>query len=96
MEAWDLGPVVPDAYHHYKKYGAQFIPGERTTDIYEIKENDRKVIAFVVSALSKYSTFQLVDITHEQMPWKKNYVHYDSNKISVDDMKEFVNESKQR
>lgn len=96
MEAWDMGPVVPDAYHHYKKYGPQFIPGEKTTDIYEIKENDREVISFVVSALSKYSTFQLIDITHKQMPWKKNYVHYDSNKISVDDMKGFVKESKQQ
>lgn len=94
MEAWDLGPVVPDAYHHYKKYGAQFIPGERTNDIYEIKEDDRKVIAFVVRALSKYSTFQLVDITHEQKPWKDNYVPYDSHEISVDDIKEFVNGSR--
>ena len=90
MEAWDLGPVVPDAYHHYKKYGAQFIPGERTADIYEIDEDDKKLIAFVVRALSKYSTFQLVDITHEQKPWKDNYVPYDSHEISVDDIKEFV------
>lgn len=26
IEAWDLGPVVPEAYHEYKQYGSGDIP----------------------------------------------------------------------
>lgn len=96
MEAWDLGPTVPDAYNHYRKYGAQYIPGNRTKDIYDIKDIDKELIAFVVSTLSEYSTFQLIKVTQRHKPWKKNYVSYDTNEISINDMKEFVKESKQR
>lgn len=26
IEAWDFGPVVPEAYHQYKQFGAGSIP----------------------------------------------------------------------
>lgn len=92
IEAWDLGPTVPDAYNHYRKYGAQLIPGDRTMDFNTIKDSDKKLIAFVISALSEYSTFQLIKITQKQKPWVKNYVSYDTMKIPIGDMKKFVEE----
>lgn len=90
IEAWDLGPTVTDAYNYYRKYGAQLIPGIKTMDINTIKDSDKSLIAFVVSALTEYSTFQLIKITQRQEPWKKNYVSYDTNEIPVEDIREFV------
>lgn len=97
IEAWDLGPTIPKAYDYYrKKYGVQFIPWGVTDDINEIKDDDKKVIAFTISALSRYSTFQLIKITQEQKPWKDNYISYDNHEIPLSSIKEFINEIKCR
>lgn len=96
MEAWDLGPVVPDAYHYYKKYGAGKIPGDLESEPDDIESRDRILIDFILEKLSKYSTYQLVQITHEQAPWHDCYVAYNSNEISLKKLKEFVDELKSR
>lgn len=90
MEAWNLGPVVPDAYAYYKKYKAGGLfnrPGYKN-DV--ISASDQEYINTVVDALSKYTTYQLVDITHNQSPWLKNYSPYDNNSISTQDLTDFV------
>lgn len=92
MEAWDLGPVVPDAYQHYKKYGAKEIPVEKGDSTHLLKKEDSILITAIIEALSDIPTFQLVNMTHKQLPWKKNYVPYNSNEIPLSDLKEFADE----
>lgn len=92
MEAWDLGPVIPDAYHYYKKYGAKDIPVEQGNTSPLLNKDDQVLIARIIDSLSAYSTFQLVNITHGQAPWRDNYVAYDSHEIKQADLKEFANE----
>ena len=38
IEAWDFGPVVPEAYHEYKQYGSGDIPTIESYIIFD--END--------------------------------------------------------
>lgn len=96
MEAWDLGPVVPDAYHYYKRYGAGIIPGNLGFGHNDMKKEDKALVDLVLDKLSKYSTYQLVQITHEQAPWHDSYVVYDSNEISLDKLRKFADELKSR
>lgn len=90
MEAWDLGPAIPDIYKYYEEYGTQFLPPEKTSRNFKIKKEEKETIDSTISLLSKYSTIQLIGIVKSQTPWKKNYVYYDSSEIPLEDLKEFV------
>lgn len=92
IEAWDFGPVVPEAYRHYKYFGAGEIPDYRDPLIKFDQRQDRKIIEGVVDLLSKYTTTQLVEMTHRQYPWRKNYMPYANNEISIDDLQRFADE----
>lgn len=57
---------------------------------FSIEQKDQEIIRRVLDKVSQYSTWQLVDITHHQMPWKKNYLPYARNEIPLADLKNFV------
>lgn len=102
IEAWEFGPVVPEAYHHFKRYGGASIPaiegkyhmnddceeGEEFDDTV-ITNDDKKMIRHMVDKLSRYSASFLVDVTHRQAPWINAYEPHDNNEITPDAIKEF-------
>lgn len=106
IEAWDFGPVVPVVYRNFKEFGSNSIPKVTTVYDYEqetfieyidsIDELDKRLINAITDNMSKYSATRLVEITHNQAPWKKVYKPYMNNIISTDSIKEcfeeFVNE----
>ena len=92
LEAWQLGPVLPTAYFTYRSNGANeilSIPTKITKSI-PIEQKDERIIKGILDMVSQYSTYQLVDITCHQMPWKKNYLPCARNEIPLKDLKEFV------
>lgn len=90
IEAWDFGPVVPDVYHNFKYWGSSDIP-----DIFaegaekKIKICDQKIIDAVLSGCASYSAAYLVELTHDQSPWKKAYNGMRNQIISLDSIKEY-------
>lgn len=96
IEAWDFGPVVPEAYHEYKRYGNMDIPcviryfekgknNEFIKHIFDkncISSNDRKKIRDVVDNFADYSASDLVELTHAQSPWKDAYIPNMNNLIT--------------
>lgn len=105
IEAWDFGPVVPEAYQEYKQYGACNIP-PITSYIYFDNQNiwnsrrvayvdnsislkDKKLIDSVVDKFSNYSANDLVALTHSQSPWIDAYVPYANNEITLRSIKEY-------
>lgn len=104
IQAWDYGPVCPDAYHEFKKYGAMNIPPvheciEVTFDSHDniswdtvpfdsskIDSDTRETIDAVVNNYAPFSATKLVDITHNQLPWKKTYFSHPSEKnVTIDE-----------
>ena len=105
IEAWDFGPVIPEAYREYKQFGSGDIP----TISYVIDFNDENIwdskvrkykddtiasvdkirIEAVVDKFSDYSATDLVSITHRQAPWKKAYQQGKNNEITIDAIKEY-------
>lgn len=82
---WDYGPVVREVYDEYKNFGANGI----------IEENDIKlspcleeIIEIVVRDYGKFNPSALIELTHEETPWKltsKNDV------IQFDKIKDYFN-----
>ena len=83
IEAWDFGPVVPVAYHVYKRFGAGEIPyAFGGTYNGHISLKSQNAIAEVIDSLAKYSASDLVRVTHGQDPWKNVY-HEDEKNIKI-------------
>ena len=105
IEAWDFGPVVPSVYHEFKKYGAFCIP--RVSFVYDtsqgwfnlkqvsfkisIPSDEKEIIEDVVRVCDKYTPGQLVEITHNQLPWRNAYNSGMNNVITVQSMIKFLN-----
>lgn len=105
IEAWDFGPVVPEAYREYKQFGSCDIPfishvidfnyeDMWNSQIYEYKDNiisdENKIrIDAVVDNFADYSATDLVTITHRQAPWKNAYQRGKNNEITIDAIKEY-------
>lgn len=91
IEAWDFGPVVPEVYQIYKKYGSASIP-VTDEDKSFIFDEDAELIDGIIDACSEYTTSQLVGITHDQAPWKNAYHRYCNSPISNESILEFFKE----
>lgn len=104
IEAWDFGPVVPEAYREYRKYGGNNIPPieeyidksrgiwhavTKEFDVNIISESDRELINQMVNQCSSYSASELVEITHGQRPWINAYIKGFNNVISKEDISEY-------
>lgn len=90
---WEFGPVVVEAYQHYKEFGREVIPnqgdckrikldGKTMKIIYEpskkIDDGTKKIICKVVDSYSKVSNpFALVRKTHEEDPWKNTDLNHE-------------------
>lgn len=88
MEAWDYGPVVENVYKKYKVYSGGNIPGFIAKNPAEITDDDKAIIESVIDKYKDTPANQLVEITHNQSPWKKSFKTGVRNIISKDSIKD--------
>ena len=71
VEAWQYGPVIPDVYHLYKRYGRENIQDGGVDHTEDIGNDDyRKLLEKVLDTYRDYSAIRLSSITHEKgSPW---------------------------
>lgn len=107
IEAWDFGPVVPEAYYEYKQYGSGDIPTIKSyimfneKDIWNAKriefedtiiaDEDKSLIERVVDKFADCSATNLVSLTYRQSPWIDAYVPYQNNEITIKAIREYFN-----
>lgn len=89
IEAWQYGPVVPACYGWYSGFGRNFLTSDMppreafTTEEYEL-------LLDTWAELSKYSTSQLVTMTHEKgTPWDRVWNHSGSREIPTEEISAF-------
>lgn len=91
IEAWDLGPVVPEVYVTFKPCGRERI--QDTSDGYDyesLSSSDIDLLLDVSDHYEKYATSYLVDMSHEPCgPWEKHHVPHGSNIIPKDELRAF-------
>lgn len=85
--AWDFGPVVLSVYHEYKIFGGLDILSSEIG--IPIDSETSSVIDNILDYCAKYPTYQLVNITHNQDPWKRARQNPYSSVITIDSMKQF-------
>ena len=72
FEAWKYGPVNEEVYIKFKKYGRNEI--DETESIPELSDKDvEETLDAVWCEYGGKSAYELVDLTHNQRPWKDAY-----------------------
>lgn len=90
--AWQLGPVVPNVYYSYAMYSSLPLP-DQTINI-EIPEHEKNTINNILNKYARKSTWNLVDLSHEQDPWKYNYqIFGDKSLIPYQSIKDYFKEA---
>ncbi len=69
IEAWTHGPVIPELYRAYKKYGAGAIPRPVDFDPDIFDRETCELLDEVYQVYGQYSAWMLRDITHQEGPW---------------------------
>ena len=91
IQAWDLGPVVPDVYHIFKCCGGNDIeePYEEF-DENRLNGDEISLLIDVYNEYGKYTGWALKNMTHlEGTPWTKAYKKNQNCVIPLDEIKEF-------
>jgi uncharacterized phage-associated protein len=86
IEAWMYGPVVPCVYEHFKSYDNRGIA--YAGDVKPLSEDEESLFNEVYRVYGKYSAIGLMEMTHNEMPWKTTQVGV-GNVITKDKMKTF-------
>ena len=68
--AWEHGPVVPELWKKYTKFGNNPIPQPEDYKILDIPKDIRNFLDDVWSVYGQYSAWGLRCLTHEEPPWK--------------------------
>ena len=83
--AWNYGPVVKAVYEQYKcnnSEGIRFF----TPPVENFTTEEEDTLQFTNDAFGQFSAWKLVDMTHEEEPWKSTPI---GNTISVEKIKTF-------
>lgn len=92
IEAWDLGPVVPSAYHAFKPCGRQPIE-DRSGSAGSVDDRSAEFLSVVSDRFGQYSASRLIKMTHAESPWQDSYQSGLNNMITVDVMKNYFVEN---
>lgn len=72
VEAWMYGPVVPSVYEHFQSYGNHGI--EYSGDVIALTREEENLFNEVFRVYGAYSAIGLMNLTHNEMPWKSTRV----------------------
>jgi uncharacterized phage-associated protein len=67
--AWTHGPVVPDMYREYKKYGFGPITELDYNPTEKFNEEQLELLNEVWSVFGQFSAWKLRDMSHNERPW---------------------------
>lgn len=87
IEAWTHGPVVPELYRKYKKYGDGVIPIPEKFDLSIYDQHTQELLNEVNAVYGQYSAWKLRNMTHDESPWRE--AKESGKTISPSSMKEY-------
>jgi len=73
IEAWLYGPVVKRAYDHFNRFKKGAIKIKGNERMVELKGKELSLFSSVMKEYGQYSAIKLMNMTHEEPPWKETY-----------------------
>lgn len=89
IEAWQYGPVVRSAYFHFKDFASSSISLKGDEKIIDLTEIETELFKEVMEEYGQFSAIKLMNMTHEELPWKKTFGENPQGEISYELLKEY-------
>lgn len=89
IEAWQYGPVVRDAYIHFKNFGSASISLNDEVVVIDLPTNESELFDEVLNEYGQFSAIKLMNMTHEELPWKKTFNENPQGEITYGLLKEY-------
>jgi uncharacterized phage-associated protein len=89
IEAWQYGPVVKDAYVYFKGFGPSSISLKDDEKIIDLTTSEAELFNEVMEEYGQFSAVKLMNMTHEELPWKKTFSENPQGEITYDLLKEY-------
>lgn len=67
---WAFGPVNSEVYYHFKEYGKEAIPKDKSHQL-KLSKSKKDFVEFVVNNYIKYDAITLSAMTHKDIPWQE-------------------------
>lgn len=77
--AWQLGPVVPSVYSEYSIFSSSVLPAQKP--LVRFSEEDACCIDFILQRYAYRTTWNLVELSHQQDPWKYQHQIFGDNAL---------------
>jgi uncharacterized phage-associated protein len=71
IQAWRHGPVCPPAYKFYSDFEAKQLPIPRKESLSQLPPEKQELLEEIWGCFGHYHAYQLSDMAHEELPWKK-------------------------
>ena len=89
IEAWQYGPVVREMYEHFKEFGSGTITLKADVEILDLSEAESQLFNDVMEEYGQFSAIKLMNMTHEELPWKNVFNKNPQGEISYDLLSEY-------
>ncbi len=89
IEAWQHGPVIRDVYLKYSKRRSGILKSNLDYDDLKLSKKEKEVLDFVYMNYSQYSAWRLREMTHNEAPWKNNFVYGKKQIIPFEDIRDY-------
>lgn len=87
LQAWAYGPVVPEMYHEYKKYGGGLITELEYDPSEKFDIDQLELLHEVWSVFGQFSGWKLRDMSHNEKPWLDH--EKDASIIEDEELREY-------
>jgi len=71
IQAWRYGPVCPPAYRFYSDFEAKQLPIPRKESLSQLPPEKQELLEEIWECFGHYHAYQLSNMAHEELPWKK-------------------------
>jgi uncharacterized phage-associated protein len=90
IEAWQYGPVVKSVYEHFKTFGASALTLSENQEVISLATPEEEALFNeILEEFGQFSAIKLMNMTHEELPWKKIFSEDPQGEISYDLLKEY-------
>ena len=86
IEARSYGPVIPEVYKEYRKYGSLDIMDCRNPNAIPLSKVDMMMVDEVVDYFMDHSLLDLVDLVLSQSPWRNAFHPFCNQEITKDSL----------
>ncbi|HLP89844.1 MAG TPA: type II toxin-antitoxin system antitoxin SocA domain-containing protein [Nostocaceae cyanobacterium] len=71
IEAWMYGPVIPEVFHVYQKYGNGAIPIPDDIDFAKYDQQTTDLLNDIYNIYGQFSAWKLLNLVQKEEPWIK-------------------------